>query len=376
MSFLKHALNLAAQKDSPPPFYARRFDDWLRLPLSGCPQLETNDYFLGLKLEKAFITLTQSPAFQAMYTAYPDTFSIPVFLQEFEDEKLKSYDGFYSPAEGYIGVNFNHTKKNYIKLNLSNLVSILSHEYRHAYQDHTKMFNKVINTLSEDPILVSFFQEADAVAFQILVCFELLNETGNKAYLNNVERRYEKQTKAFLEAIENGETKGQAQTKAFEAWFLDTHTVNYYYQKELDYLFDFFGKEALTDRIFSMKIQEELKKWQRSQKQNVLEPPLKEPKQLSFNFLCSVKNSDHDTSNDEKPALMPEMDNCGKVKNDHDYLSESFLFQVSRDYFLHKVQGENSRKIFNMEKTVIDQTEATLEKFEAFSKSSHNILKI
>lgn len=110
----------------------------------------------------------------------------------------------------------------------------MAHEYRHAYQYEMGLRgNRDLNALNDDPLLDELLGEADAVAFQERVCWELsqLDLLRTQWMLFNI--NYPQVAKAFRKEMRSSGDIEEASSHALKAWFTDKKRVKYYSKKYL-----------------------------------------------------------------------------------------------------------------------------------------------
>lgn len=238
------------------PPSSRSLEDWLNNPLYNEGEDDSPDQMPAYYVDGIFSILMMSPTFQAMYQSYPDLAGIPIYYLKLDDA-----GGHY--FKGEIAVNCEPATKSYFNNHFQyECVSTLAHEYRHGWQEEYLGYPELKYDYSS--LIHSFFKEADAVAFQAAVCWEL-KELGMHGPWGNFERTYPHCAEVMINSIRKDETSfadGRAQNAVLQAWFEDPHNLDYYARKRIDFLQGLIDKpvEDVARNIVKYREEQEAKK--------------------------------------------------------------------------------------------------------------------
>ncbi|MCI5061185.1 MAG: hypothetical protein MRY79_09005 [Alphaproteobacteria bacterium] len=187
-------------------------------------QKDQTKYFQEITtLDHIFQTLLLSPTFRAMLIQHPSLADIPLSFDILKDNASEIYCSGDKKARIH-DTRFNPQKENLTQeFNAVSFVWVAAHELRHAWQDIKGIFRTHLRLDLENQILLTRLYEADAVAFQTTVCWELKeigysipwNHLINHPEYRECAKAFEKWEEAFPYSVQDG----RAQKQAFLSWF-------------------------------------------------------------------------------------------------------------------------------------------------------------
>jgi len=215
-------------------FPSRTLGDWLHRPLSGYQVKNSGNikHFIMRYVDDIFYLLSMSPSFQSLVYQFP---SMTETLVGFAP--LKKAGGSYSRLHNVFVLDYKPTPLADLMRSDSQYhrhVSNGAHEYRHVWQMAGMKPTKRTGILDE--LSESLFREADAVAFQATVTWELkiLGVSGPWDHFCGAYPVCADAFKKCLEKDPESFSTGKAQNVAFRAWFRDKSTVSFYVDKFAD----------------------------------------------------------------------------------------------------------------------------------------------
>jgi hypothetical protein len=204
------------------PIIPRRFFDWRDTPLNKGHKVEGINYFDEAVLTDAALrVLFKSPTIRAALNLYEDLLYIPITA-----ERLLSA-GDYCSNEKCIRVDQGQS--------LEERITTIAHEYRHAIQD---IEGVLLNKKRVSRRCTTLLSEADAVAFEITVAYELRNIVP-KLWddLKHFGARYgalcdtfEKTVEAYPDALQNGLAANAVLENYISISFIREADFNYYFE--------------------------------------------------------------------------------------------------------------------------------------------------
>ncbi len=331
ISHLKHLIGIF-RRDDLPSVYPRRYSDWLERPLSKQNIKHPSDFWLGRRMDNAFKQLSYSPSFSILLEDCPAIEDIPVFL-----ERLKGKAGEYNVIDREVTVNVSDRRLMQVFADPKAFAMTMAHEYRHAYQYLMGLRGaRDLNALNDDPLLEELLGEADAVAFEARVCWELGKEKSFSTEWMMFSAMYPKVAKAFKKEMRSSRDMEEATTHALKAWFLDNRKVKYYSKKYLREL-----KAHIDESPFSKAWEgywrKAVKEWQEAQPTLITSG---EPENaVKRNFSRASRGSPREPIEEQEPSLQ---------------FAAGDLRELSASYFLQNVPDDVYGEILKTRRELSD----------------------
>lgn len=228
----------------------RSFDNWLYRPISGYAlngMTVDPRVIIASRMDYMFGTLSTSPTFSSLQRQCPDMASVQVGFRT-----LEKAAAVFSPVFNSIALDYQPVEWQQFGRRVNEYISNLAHEYRHFWQSVFANRPKSRNAISS--LVESFLNEADAVAFQASVCWEL-GKLGIPQIWHTFEQQKPSCALAYESAIKQqsfAEFDGSAQNAVFEAWLENSGLINFYTQYLVDQM-----NEKVAERLAKTEIKSE-----------------------------------------------------------------------------------------------------------------------
>lgn len=181
----------------------------------------------ALYADSIFKRLLLSPTFLAKLQYFQGVDEVPIFTE--------SQNGSGGTYNEYGEIHINQDIRNHYGDDINPILWIAAHEFRHAWQDEIGIFDLIPHLNARELLMLERAYEADCVAFQLTVCWEL-KEQGDPAVWKHVKKNYPKEALAFEKSVKkNPESlhSGIAQNEAVKTWLSNVRNFDFYDSKSL-----------------------------------------------------------------------------------------------------------------------------------------------